>query len=448
MRTRRCSAILPLAGLSLAAAGFVISAAFVVSSGAVEVFIDATRGSVQKIPIAVFPFQEGLSLNGQVPLEVLKADLRRSLLFDVADLEKLGIKAGGNSAPDDESRRRAGEAGWAVQVWGSILPRGPEAVMEGTLFDFTRGERGEIVGGKRYVGSPDVVRQMAHRFADELAFHFTGEQGIARSRIAFVSERNGGKELFVMDYDGYNPRQVTFDAFLNLAPSWSPDKQRVAFVTYREGKDPQIHELDLATGRRRAIVALPGLNITPEWAPNGQELAFATSQDGNSEIYKVDKAGKRFERLTNHGAADLAPTWSPTGREIAFTSDRGGTPQIYLMSAEGTSLRPLTYKDRHGTYNTAAAWSPKGNWIAYVCRDDRRLLKLCLISPDGQQGRQLTTGGSNDESPSWSADGRHVVFSAARNGKRDIYMINVDGTGLERLTANGTFNDDPAWSLP
>jgi len=114
-----------LSGLGPAAAGFVISAAFVVSSGAVEVFIDATRGSVQKIPIAVFPFQEGLSLNGQVPLEVLKADLRRSLLFDVADLEKLGIKAGGNSAPDDESRRRAGEAGWAVQVWGSILPRGP-----------------------------------------------------------------------------------------------------------------------------------------------------------------------------------------------------------------------------------------------------------------------------------------------------------------------------------
>lgn len=445
MRARRHLAMPSLSGPRLAAVGFVISAAFVVSSGAVEVFIDATRGAIQKIPIAVFPFQEGLSLNGQAPLEVLKADLRRSLLFDVADLEKLGIKAIANSAPDDESRRKAGEAGWAVQVWGAILPRGEDTVMEGTLYDYNRKEQ---VGGKRYVGSPDVVRQMAHRFADELAFHFTGEQGIARSRIAYVSEKDGGKELFVMDYDGYNPRQVTFDAFLNLAPSWSPDKQRLAFVTYGAGKDPQIHELDLTTGRRRAIVALPGLNITPDWAPSGEELAFTTTKDGNAEIYKVDKAGKRFERLTNHGAADLAPTWSPTGREIAFTSDRGGTPQIYLMSADGTALRPLTYKDRHGTYNTAAAWSPKGNWIAHVCRDDRRLLKLCVISPDGQQWRQLTTGSSNDESPSWSADGRHVAFSSTRNGKRDIYMINVDGTGLERLTANGTFNDDPAWSLP
>src|SRR3989338_5476521 len=234
MRAWRHSAMPSLSGLGLAAAGFVISAAFVVSSGAVEVFIDATRGSIQKIPIAVFPFKEGLSMNGQAPLEVLKADLRRSLLFDVADLEKLGIKAGGSSAPDDESIRRAGEAGWAVQVWGAIQPRGEDAVMEGTLYDYTRKEE---VGNKRYVGSPDVVRQMAHRFADELAFHFTGEQGIARSRIAYVSEKGRGKELFVMDYDGYNPRQVTFDEFLNLAPSWSPDKQRVAFVTYGAGKD-------------------------------------------------------------------------------------------------------------------------------------------------------------------------------------------------------------------
>jgi len=289
---------------------------------------------------------------------------------------------------------------------------------------------------------------MAHRLADELVFQFTGEQGIARSRIAFVSLKDGAKELFVMDYDGHQPAQVTFDALLNLAPSWSPDKQRLVFTSYRDGEDPKIQELDLITGRRRTLVAFPGLNITPEWAPGGQELAFSTTTDGNAEVYKVDRDGKRFERLTAHRAADLAPTWSPTGREIAFTSDRGGNPQIYLMGADGSNIRPLTYKDQHGSYNTAAAWSPKGNWIAYVCRDDRRLLKICLISPDGQQWRRLTTGNSNDESPSWAADGRHVAFSSARNGKRDIYMITTDGADLERLTANGSFNDDPAWSAP
>ncbi len=442
MRVPRGSAFHRPIGVLLIGALLAVLAVFVVSSGAIEVFIDANRGAIQKIPIAVYTFKQGLALTGQAPTEVLKADLRRSLLFEVADLEKLGIKGEVNSDPDPGAIQKAGAAGLAVQVWGSILPRGRDAVMEGTLYDFTRGE---IVGGKRFIGSPEVIRYMAHRFADELVFHYTGEEGIARSRIAFVSQRGSAKELFVMDYDGYNARQVTFDESLNLAPAWSPDKRRLVFVTYREGDDPKIQELDLTTGKRRTLVSFLGLNITPEWAPNGEEMVFATTKDGNAEIYKVDKDGKRFERLTNHRAADLAPTWSPTAREIAFTSDRGGTPQIYLMSADGTNVRRLTFE---GSYNTAPVWSPKGKWIAYVCRDDRRFLKICLISPDGQERQLLTSGSSNDESPSWSPDGRHVAFSSTRSGKRDIYMINADGTGLERLTANGAFNDDPAWSLP
>src|SRR6267143_1545678 len=397
-----------LLALLLALAG---SAVFAVATGAVEVFIDATRGAIQKIPIAIYSFKSSAPVPGQFPADVLKADLRRSLLFEVADLERFGIRAEVNSQPGPEALQKAGE-----------------------------------VGRKRYVGSTEVVRYMVHRLADEIVFHYTGEQGIARSQIVFVSERDGAKELFVMDYDGYHRRRLTFDATLNLAPAWSPDRRRLAFVTYRKGDDPRIEELDLITGARRALVAFPGLNITPEWSPSGEELAFATTKDGNSEIYKVDKYGKRFERLTDHAAADLAPTWSPTGREIAFTSDRGGTPQIYLMSADGTNVRPLTYRDQQGSYNTAAAWSPKGDWIAYVCRDERRILKLCLISPDGQQGRQLTTGSSVDESPSWSADGRHIACSSTRNGRRDIYMINTDGTGLERLTTGVTSNEDPAWS--
>lgn len=420
----------------------VVGGVLIRPSGAVEVYLDATRGEVKKIPIAVFTLKDAVRSNGQNLTDVLKADLRRSLLFEVADLEKLGIKAEVNSKPADEAIRKAGEAGLVAQVWGAVNPRGQDVVMDGTLFDFIRGEE---MGGKRYAGPPEAVRTMVHRLADELVFQFTGEQGIARSRIAFVLQKDEGKELFVMDYDGYNPVQVTFDSSLNLAPSWSPDKRRLVFTSYREGGDPQIHELDLLTGRRRTLVAFPGLNITPEWAPGGEELAFSTTRDGNAEIYKVDKDGKRFERLTDHRAADLAPTWSPTGREIAFTSDRGGNPQIYIMGADGSNIRPLTYKDQHGSYNTAAAWSPKGNWIAYVCRDDRWRLKICLISPDGQQWKRLTTGNSHDESPSWAPDGRHLAFSSTRNGKRDIYMITTDGTDLERLTANGSFNDDPAW---
>ena len=438
---RRASRRSVLVGFALCCS-VLMGGAILWPSGAVEVFIDATRGDIKKIPIAIFTFKEDLPWDGQNLTDVLKADLRRSLLFEVGDLKGLGIKPEINSRPAEDTIRRAGDAGLLVQVWGGFSQKGTETLLEGVLYDSLRHDE---VGGKRYVGPPKMARTMMHRFADELVFQYTGEQGIARSWIAFVSEVDSGKELFLMDYDGYHPRRLTYDATLNLAPAWSPDKRRLAFVSYRNGDDPQIEELDLATGHRRTLVAFPGMNITPEWSPDGNALAFAATKDGNSEIYKVDKSGQKFERLTENRAADLAPSWSPTGREIAFTSDRGGSPQVYLMSADGSNVRRLTFE---GSYNTAAVWSPKGNWIAYVCRDEHKLLKICVISPDGQQWRRLSAGNSNDESPSWAADGRHIAFSSTRHGRRDIYMMALDGTEVERLTTNGSYNDDPAWSVP
>src|SRR5437660_9189944 len=196
-------------GVLMALAG---SAVFAVATGAVEVFIDATRGAIQKIPIAVYSFKSATPVPGQPAADVLKADLRRSLLFDVADLERLGIRAGMNSQPAPEALQKAGEAGLPVQVWGTLLPRDREIVLDGVLFESSRGE----VGHKRYVGSSDVIRQMVHRLADEIVFHYTGEQGIARSQIAFVSERGGAKGLFVMDYEGYKTRELAFYAYLHF----------------------------------------------------------------------------------------------------------------------------------------------------------------------------------------------------------------------------------------
>jgi TolB protein len=274
-------------------------------------------------------------------------------------------------------------------------------------------------------------------------FRYTGEQGIARTKITFVSEQNGGRELYVMDYDGYGPRQVTADGFLNLMPRWSRDRRFLIFTSYRERTKQHIDMVEIATGKRWTLISLPGLNITPALSPDGSSLAFATSQDGNSEVYKMDTNTKAFQRLTFHAAGDLSPAWSPTGRELAFTSDRGGGPQLFVMSADGSNVRRLTYE---GDYNAAPAWSPRGNWIAHVCRTEERQYKLCLMSPDGQKHIRLTSGPGVDDSPSWSPDGRHLVFSSTREGKSHIYMIDSDGANLERLTSGGTSNTSPAWS--
>ncbi len=432
----------------LTALSLVIAFVGILESGAADVFLEATRPDFQKIPLSVAGIQNNGGpewLAGRIE-EVLKADVRRSLVFSLIDLSSVGIKVSNLGSGPDPAFKQAAEHGVSVIVWGKAGMKGSDkdrdvdVHMDGYVYD---AGSDEVVGGKRYVGSSSVVRLMAHRFADELVFRYTGEPGIARTKVAYVSEQGPARELFVMDYDGYDARQLTADGFLNLMPRWSPDRRFLVFTAYRNRNTQDIDMIELATGKRWTIVSLGGLNITPTLSPDGNFLAFSSSYEGNSELYRMDTRTKAIQRLTTNASGDLSPAWSPSGRELAFTSDRSGGPQIFLMSADGSNVRRLTFE---GDYNAAPAWSPRGNWIAYVCRTPKKEYKLCLITPDGQKRVQLTTGPGVDDSPSWSPDGRHLVFSSTADGKSQIYMINADGKDLERLTFTGTHNSAPAWS--
>lgn len=416
--------------------------AAIMESGAADVFLEATRPDFQKIPVAVLGFRDQKMADspGMRLTEVLKADLRRSQIFAVTDPARLGLTLEGLNGAQNVLFKQAADNGIAVLVWGQVAAREPDLVLDGLIYD---GVKQEAVASRRYVGAPSVLRQMAHRLADELVYRYTGEPGIAKTKIAFVSEQRGARELFVMDYDGYGPRQVTADGFLSLMPRWSPDRRFLVFTTYRSRTKQDIDAIELATGKRVTLISMAGLNITPAFSPDGNDLAFASSQDGNSELYRAELKTKTVSRLTVNSGGDLSPSWSPTGRELAFVSDRGGSPQVYLMSADGSNVRRLTFE---GDHNAAPAWSPRGNWIAYVCRTPDRQFKLCLITPDGQKRVQLTSGQGVDDSPSWSPDGRHLVFSSIKDGKSHIYMVNSDGTDLERLTSGGVHHSSPAWS--
>ncbi|HZC81264.1 MAG TPA: Tol-Pal system beta propeller repeat protein TolB [Nitrospiraceae bacterium] len=421
----------------------------ILESGAADVFLEATRPDFQKISLGIAGIQNGGGpdwLGGRIE-EVLKKDVKRSLVFDLVDLPSLGIATPdiGNGTGNGSKAvfKQAAEKGVSVLVWGKAAMKEPQkdadVNMEGFVYD---SGSDEVVGGKRYVGSPSVVRLMAHRFADELVFRYTGEPGIARTKIAYVAEQGSARELFVMDYDGYDARQLTNDGFLNLMPQWSPDRRFLVFTAYRNRNTQDIDMIELATGKRWTLISLGGLNITPALSPDGNFLAFASSHEGNSELYRLDTRTKAIQRLTVNASGDLSPSWSPNGRELVFVSDRGGGPQLFLMSSDGSNVRRLTFD---GNYNAAPAWSPRGNWIAYVCRTQQEY-KLCVISPDGQKRMQLTTGPGVDDSPSWSPDGRHLVFSSTADGKSQIYMIDADGKDIERLTFQGTHNSAPSWS--
>jgi TolB protein len=418
----------------------------ILESGAADVFLEATRPDFEKIPLGIAGIQNvgGPDWLGARIEEVLKADVRRSLVFSLVDLPSIGIKVRDLGSGPDPAFKGAAEHGVSVILWGKAsLKTGDkdgDVHMDGYVYDTGSDE---MVGGKKYVGSSAVVRFMAHKFVDELVFRYTGEPGIARTKIAYVSEQGAARELFVMDYDGYDPRQLTSDGFLNLMPRWSPDRRFIVFTAYRDRSTQTIDMVEVATGKRWTLVTLGGLNITPNFSPDGNALAFASSHEGNSELYRLDTKTKTLQRLTQHAGGDLSPSWAPSGQELVFTSDRSGGPQLFLMSADGSNIRRLTFE---GDYNAAPAWSPRGNWIAYVCRTPKKDYKICLITPDGQKRVQITTGSGIDDSPSWSPDGRHVVFGSTSDGKSQIYMVNADGKDLERLTYTGAHNSAPAWS--
>ena len=422
-------------------------------SFAQDALLEASRPDFQRIPIWVRQFGSGSS-NGSASanfhkpvVPVLKADLKRSQIFSPVDLPVTPGQFSESKCVGPADAQEATNQGVTVSTWGRVGVGRTDNGGMGLVFDACAHDSGtnEFLLGKRYFSlkvTDPLVRLMAHRWADELVYRYTGEPGIARTKIAYVSEEGNGREIFVMDYDGYGPQQVTADGFLNLMPVWSPDRKSLVYTAYRQRKQ-QIIKRVLSSGEETVLIQPASLNITPVFSPNGKQLSYASAQEGNSDIYTLDLDTKAITQITSHRSADLSPSWSPDGKKIAFTSDRGGRPQIYIMDADGSNVRRLTYE---GDYNAAPTWSPRGDWIAFVCRISGEGFKLCRMTPDGNRHVQITSGRSIDDSPSWSPNGRHIVFSSIRRGKSHIYLINSDGTDLEQITSEGTHHSSPAWS--
>ena len=425
-----------------------------------EVFLETHRSEFQKIPIWIMgfagnesPLEDVAGIGKQVDA-ILKADLRRTHVFKVIEraTDTLPLSKAGCRAKAPIVKAKASTA--PVVTWGRIGRKDGKLFLEACAYD--GGEMDLIAIGKRYAGDPITVRllrSMVHRWADALVAHYTGDPGIAQTKIMYVSEDKAGRRhLHEMDYDGFGPRRITSDPILSLMPTWSPDRRAVVYTTYH-GNNQEIVRIELGKklgqGNKQTLVPSQTLNITPAFSPNGRWLAYASAKDsakkGNSDIFTMDLSTEKKTQLTKKASAELSPTWSPDGRELAFTSDRTGRPQIYIMRADGTKVRRLTFD---GRYNAAPAWSPRGDWIAYVCRLPRYGLKLCRISPDGKRRVQITRGPKReiDDSPSWAPDGRHLIFSSTRGERSHIYMIYYDGTGLEQLTKGGIHHSAPAWS--
>ena len=312
----------------------------------------------------------------------------------------------------------------------------------------------ESAFGVVYSGSNRNVRLYAHQLSDEIHRHQRGLEGVARTRIAFVTDRDSEsvlglvenravKEIYIADYDGANARRVTVSRTLNTNPTWSPDGRSLGYTSWLSGF-PEVIVSHLYEGRmtRPANGNADEHNFLPAYSPDGSQIAFMSNRDGNNDLYVVNIDGTGLRRITNHPMIDVSPTWSPNGQQIAFASDRTGTPQIYVIGADATGLRRLTYE----TYCDRPTWSPPPfNEIAYSSRTgpghDIKVLDLAT-----NEVRQLTYGLGSNESPSYSSNGRHIAFTSTRgSGLKQIYTIGRDGKGLRRVTSTGN-NEMPSWS--
>ncbi len=294
--------------------------------------------------------------------------------------------------------------------------------------------------GKQYRGVKEALTQMAHIIADDLQRQFAGKPGIFRSQIAFASDRSGHWEIWLMDWDGANQRQITRHNALTILPSWSRDNERLVYTSFARGTS-DMYIIHRRGGARIHVATGLNLNTSATFSPISNDIAFVGSLAGNPDIYVIKDDGTNLRRLTSASSIESTPEWSPNGRQISFTSGRSGTPQIYVMDAEGSNVERISFDD--GGWNDDATWSPSGEEIAYTSRVNGRF-QIRIANVSTKQSRIIAGEGSNEQ-PTWSPDGKWIAFQSNRSGAWQIYRMRVDGTDLMQLTFDGE-NKDPDWS--
>jgi len=370
--------------------------------------------------------------------KTLRDDLERTGIFDILGPEDLSVlQLVGDLERDADQYRSLGAA---MLLQNEVKLEGDRIVLEGRLVDLA--SRQTIVG-KRYRGTFDLSRRIAHTFADEIVLFLTSKRGIALTSIAFVSDRDGAKEIYLMDYDGHDQRKVSGHKSISMSPSWSGQGDTLAYVSYFGGGGPALYLADIASGRKSPLVTEGSLNVSPSFSPDGRRVAFARAIGANIEIFSCARDGSGVRRLTNSPGIDTNPAWSPNGQEIAFTSSRAGSPQLYVMDSEGANVRRVTFQ---GEYNDGASWSADGTRIAFATRIDRNRFDVAVLDLVTLAAQKLTDGPGSNETPTFSPDGRRIAFAGARGGSSQIYVIDSrTGTGVEQLTFVGN-NTGPDWS--
>lgn len=411
----------------------------VVSSAAAQsddLYLEITQPGLRRVAVATPPLLilPGTPIDVAKPFqETLDADLRAAAPIAVVDPRLYSLIE--DDPRPDVLHQRWRAIGAQFLLTGTIVKAGGQVVVEARLVDLVSGD---LAFAKRYRAGISATSVAAHTIANDLVQAFTGRPGPFLSRIAFVSDRSGHPELWMMNWDGAEPRQLTKHGSIALAPVWSPDGQHLVFTSFLRGT-PALYLLTPAEGYLKLLWDKGGVNSSAAFSPDGKTIAFASSIDGNVDIWRMPIEGGAAQRLTTAKAIDTQPTWAPNGRQIAFTSARSGSPQIYQMDADGTNVRRLTFG---GGFHDEATFSEDGMRIVCTTKVGGvfQLATVDIINGN----RTVIPGPGSNESPTFSPDGSMIAFESSRTGEPQIFITDSAGTP-HQLTDIGS-SHSPAWT--
>ena len=419
--------------------------------------VDITRGNLNPLPIAVSP----LSIDENSKQNFEKILKKNNIGSEISLVVEQNLKASGLFNPlNKDAFLQAPEIAnlkprfedWSLIKAQALITGKVNYVDEKLRVEF---RLWDVLAGKEmmalaFTTVPNNWRRVGHIITDKVYERLTGEKGYFDTRIIYVSEEGPKtrriKKLAIMDQDGANNKFLTLGNELVLTPRFNPTNQMVTYLSYFRNL-PRVYLLDIETGMQEVVGDFPGMTFAPRFSPDGKKIIMSFAKDGNSDIYTMDLENRIVEKITNHPSIDTSPSYSPDGKYICFNSDRSGYQQIYIMKSDGSNVKRISFGN--GLYGTPV-WSPRGDLIAFT-KLHKGKFYIGVMRTDGS-GERLLTENFYQEAPSWSPNGRVLIFyrETKTNDKGKGFsakLWSIDLTGYnERLVNTPTDASDPSWS--